>query len=140
MEINYTSTSKGLYHGSTYSAGLDLHCVTDVSIAPGERECISTGVRMEMPPHVFGKIEGRSGLAMNSGILIGGGVIDPDYRGEIKVILINTGKEHFFASSGSRIAQLIIHTNVVPQATIIKMETLTETERGSNGFGSTGLQ
>lgn len=125
--------------GSHGSAGLDLAASEACSLNPGERRAVSTGVKMALPLGTYGKIEGRSGLAIRNGIIIGGGVIDSDYTGEIKVILINTGNQPFVINKGDRIAQLIIQQHMLnPQ--FEKVESLPNTERGENGFGSTGIK
>ena len=94
---------------------------------------------MALAVDTYGKIEGRSGRAVRNGIIIGGGVIDSDYTGEIKVILINTGNQPFVINKGDRIAQLIIQQHMLnPQ--FEKVESLPNTERGENGFGSTGIK
>ena len=109
------------------------------SLNPGERRAVSTGVAMALPLGTYGKIEGRSGLAIRKGIVIGGGVIDSDYTGEIKVILINTGTQSFVVNKGDRIAQLIIQQYMLqPQFDIVTE--LPDTNRGESGFGSTGIK
>lgn len=125
--------------GSHGSAGLDLAASEACSLNPGERRAVSTGVKMALPLGTYGKIEGRSGLAIRNGIIIGGGVIDSDYTGEIKVILINTGNQPFVVNKGDRIAQLIVQQYMLnPQ--FERVEQLPNTERGTNGFGSTGIK
>lgn len=125
--------------GSYGSAGLDLAASEACSLNPGERRAVSTGVKMALPLGTYGKIEGRSGLAIRNGIIIGGGVIDSDYTGEIKVILINTGNQPFVINKGDRIAQLIVQQYMLnPQ--FERVEKLPNTERGTNGFGSTGIK
>tara|TARA_A100001015_G_C15029386_1_gene732295 strand:+ start:2144 stop:2590 length:447 start_codon:yes stop_codon:yes gene_type:complete len=125
--------------GSHGSAGLDLAASEACSLNPGQRRAVSTGVKMALPLGTYGKIEGRSGLAIRNGIIIGGGVIDSDYTGEIKVILINTGNQPFVVNKGDRIAQLIVQQYMLnPQ--FERVEKLPTTERGTNGFGSTGIK
>ncbi len=125
--------------GSHGSAGLDLAASEACSLNPGQRRAVSTGVKMALPLGTYGKIEGRSGLAIRNGIIIGGGVIDSDYTGEIKVILINTGNQPFVVNKGDRIAQLIVQQYMLnPQ--FERVEKLPNTERGTNGFGSTGIK
>ena len=123
------------------SAGLDLSSANpvDIILEPGERKKIETGLKIEFPNGFRGRIAPRSGLADLAGIDILAGVIDEDYRGEIKVILINLGKEKFTISHGDRIAQLIIEKNII--ANIIEVEKINEkSERGKCGFGSTGVK
>lgn len=121
---------------SAGAAGYDLYACAGVSMAPGERVVVSTGVHMEIPSGYFGKIEGRSGLAMLHGIITAGGIIDSDYRGEIRVILINTGGYNVCFNKGDRIAQLIIQPHW--SGSLVESGKLSDTERGAKGFGSTG--
>ena len=110
-----------------------------VLLQPGERALIPTGLFMEFEPGFEVQLRARSGLAVKHGIgLVNGvGTIDSDYRGEIKVALINLGQEAVAVNNGERIAQMVI--SPVVQAEIEPSEMLTETERGSGGFGSTGV-
>lgn len=129
-------------YGSAEAAGADLHALVgdkyhDGVIMPGKRKLFKTGISVELPTGYYAKIEGRSGLAYKHGIAVLGGVIDSDYRGDIGVILLNTGAEPFIVKQGDRIAQLI----VLPYARGIfaEVETLGDTNRGDAGFGSTGV-
>ena len=121
------------------SAGCDLHSIEDVDIRPGKRALIGTGIKLELPLGITACVCPRSGLAVKHGITVlnAPGIIDSDYRGEIKVILYNTGDEVFEVKKGDRIAQ-IIFTSVI-QAIFQKSEELSNTVRGENGFGSTGI-
>jgi len=118
-------------------AGLDLYCIEDVEILPNEIKLISTGIAIEIPKGYFGLIKDRSGLA-SKGLHVLAGVIDENYRGEVKVVMINLGKEKIKLEKFSRIAQLII----IPYAKVEveEVEELSETERGEKGFGSSGLK
>ena len=118
------------------AAGYDLYTLSGVSMAPGERVVVATGVHMEIPRGYFGKIEGRSSLALRYGIITAGGIIDSDYRGEIKVILINTGGYNACFNKGDRVAQVIIQPHW--SGSLVECGKLSETERGVDGFGSTG--
>lgn len=136
-----TSTATSPQYATAGSAGCDL-CASiekDVIIAPGEISIISTGISIELPLGYEAQIRPRSGLAVKNGITVLNtpGTIDADYRGEIKVILINHGKSDFIITSGMRIAQMIIakHEHVL----FMHQEDLSDTERGHSGFGSTGL-
>ncbi len=121
------------------AAGADLraHLEAPIILAPGKRMAVPTGIRLELPPGFEAQIRPRSGLALEHGIscLNSPGTIDSDYRGEIKVILANFGDKDFQIRSGDRIAQMIIAP--VIHAVFVESE-LGKTERGSNGFGSTG--
>ena len=122
------------------AAGADLkaHIPRDISVAPGERVLIPTGLRMEIPPGWEAQVRPRSGSALKTGITVlnSPGTIDSDYRGELKVILINLGSETAVISPGERIAQLVIAP--AARAVFERREELSLTDRGSGGFGSTG--
>lgn len=122
------------------AAGADIRaCITaPVVIKPGERALIPTGLLFEIPEGYEIQVRPRSGLALKHGItcLNSPGTIDSDYRGEIGVILINTGKEDFTVENNDRIAQIVL--SPVIRADFVTTEILSETERGSGGFGSTG--
>jgi len=118
------------------AAGADLSCIEAFSLAPGERRLVPTGLAVEIPPGFYGRIAPRSGLAVRHGIDTLAGVIDSDYRAELKVLLINLGQEAVGFAAGDRIAQLIVeHAAACDYAWT---EVLTETQRGEGGFGSTG--
>ena len=124
--------------GSDDAAGSDLHSTEQTLISPGQRKLIGTGLKMQFPKHVYGRIAPRSGLAYKHGIDTLAGVIDPDYRGEVKVLLLNTSDRDFEILVGDRIAQLIFEQFSVPQ--FQERDTFTEeTTRGEGGFGSTGV-
>jgi dUTP pyrophosphatase len=122
------------------SAGMDLHANIDqpITIQPGQREIISTGLFIELPEGYEAQIRPRSGLAFKHGITVlnSPGTIDADYRGEIKVLLINHGQSSFDINDGERIAQMVI----AEYASIQWEETtqLNDTERGEGGYGSSG--
>ena len=124
------------------SAGMDLRAAVSeegpVVIAPGARFAVPTGLALAIPRGFEGQVRPRSGLALKSGItcLNTPGTVDADYRGEVKVILINLGTEDFTIRRGDRIAQMVIAP--VTQAVLSEVETLDETARGAGGFGSTG--
>ena len=121
-------------------AGLDLYSVEDKSIEPGETALISTGLNIELPIHTEAQIRPRSGLALNYSITVLNtpGTIDEGYRGDIAVILINHGKKVFKVEKGMRIAQLIVKP--VFEVNIVEVEELSITERGIDGFGSSGMK
>lgn len=125
---------------SALAAGLDLTAAIDtpVMLAPGERTLVPTGLAMALPAGYEAQVRPRSGLAAKHGITVLNtpGTIDADYRGEVKVILINLGDAPFEIVRGERIAQMVIAP--VLQAEIHEVETLSETVRGTGGFGSTG--
>jgi len=126
---------------SELAAGLDLHAAVQadlpVTIAPGERAMIPTGVCLALPGGTEGQIRPRSGLALRHGVTVinAPGTIDADYRGEIQVVLVNLGQNPFIVERGARIAQLVIAPIV--RASISEVATIDETARGAGGFGST---
>ncbi|MQY76672.1 MAG: dUTP diphosphatase [Spirochaeta sp.] len=125
---------------SNYAAGADLQAAVeeDLLLKPGQRELVPTGLRIELPEGFEAQIRPRSGLAVKQGITIvnAPGTIDSDYRGEIKVLLINLGHSDYVIKRGDRIAQMVICPVVT--ANFIMQESLNETFRGRGGFGSTG--
>jgi dUTP pyrophosphatase len=120
-------------------AGLDLRASEAVSIAPGERRLVPTGLAVAIPEGNAGFVLPRSGLAMQKGVTVlnAPGLIDSGYRGELKVLLINHGAETIAIDRGERIAQLVIQP--VAQAHLVEVERLPESSRGADGFGSTGV-
>jgi len=120
------------------AAGFDLHSIENVILKPGERKLIGTGLAFEIEYGYEVQIRPRSGLAYKHGITVlnSPGTIDSDYRGEIKVLLINHSDEEFEIKKGDRIAQAVVAP--VIQAEIVEVEELSSTERGEGGFGSTG--
>ena len=123
-----------------HAAGLDLCAALDqaVTLLPGDRMLVPTGLALAIPVGFEGQVRPRSGLALNKGVTLvnSPGTIDADYRGEIKVIMINHGDHPFVIEHGDRIAQLIIAP--VTHASLQVVETLNETQRGAGGFGHTG--
>lgn len=122
--------------GSGDAVGYDLYSTDEVVIPPTHRALIGTGVAIVLPPGVYGRVAPRSGLAVKHGIQVGAGVVDPDYTGEVKVVLFNHGNKDFEVKRGERIAQLVLERCETPDVEEIGL--LEETERGTGGFGSTG--
>jgi dUTP pyrophosphatase len=124
------------------AAGLDLLAAvplaSPVRLLPGTRALVPTGLTLEIPAGYEGQIRARSGLALNHGVTVlnSPGTIDADYRGEVKVLLINHGRETFVITRGQRIAQLVIQA--VARAQILDVRSLAASRRGTAGFGSTG--
>ena len=120
------------------AAGMDVLSAEDVTLAPGARHAVATGLSIALPEGYEIQVRPRSGLALKHGISIPNtpGTIDSDYRGELKVILINHGAEAFAIARGDRIAQLVLAP--VTRATWDEVAELDETARGAGGFGSTG--
>jgi dUTP pyrophosphatase len=125
-----------------HAAGMDLRAAVPedepFTLRPGDRHAVPTGLAMAIPPGFEGQVRPRSGLALRSGVtcLNSPGTVDADYRGEVKVMLINLGPEDFIVRRGDRVAQLLIAP--VSQATWREVEKLDATDRGEGGFGSTG--
>lgn len=122
-------------------AGLDLRANVDVDIAPLERKLIPTGLAVAIPEGFAGFVQPRSGLALKSGLSMANtpGLIDAHYRGELKVIAVNLdANEPIHISKGERIAQLVIQR--VPVVSLMEVDELDKTDRGTGGFGSSGVQ
>jgi dUTP pyrophosphatase len=142
--IRRTTSSKDLplpKYMSSQAAGMDLAAIVDsvVTIEPSKFKIINTGIMIALPQGYEAQIRPRSGLASKHGITVlnSPGTIDADYRGEISIVLINLGDKDFQVNRGDRIAQLII--SKVEHINFIEVDDLPETDRGCNGFGSTGL-
>lgn len=120
------------------AAGMDVLAAEEVTLAPGARHAVATGLALAIPPGYEIQVRPRSGLSLKHGITVPNtpGTIDSDYRGELKVILINHGAEPFAIARGDRVAQLVLAP--VVQAAWDEVADLDETARGSGGFGSTG--
>ena len=134
LEIRASGPALPAY-ASEGAAGADLRSAEDLVIGPGERAAVSTGLRVEIPPGHVGLVWPRSGLAVKHGIDTLAGVIDSDYRGEVKVVLVNHGPEPLAIAPGDRIAQLLVQ----PIARVrFTRAALAPSGRGAAGFGSTG--
>ncbi len=123
-----------------HAAGYDVRSAEErVTLQPGEIRLVATGLRMELPDGMECQVRPRSGLALKHGITLPNspGTIDPDYRGELRIILQNLGREPVTIERGERIAQLVFARFEAPTVSLI--EELSETARGSGGFGSTGV-
>ena len=120
------------------AAGMDVVSAEDIDLAPGARHAVATGLAMAIPEGFEIQVRPRSGLALKHGVTVPNtpGTIDSDYRGELKVIMINLGAEMFSIRRGDRVAQLVLAP--VTQASWLEVETLDDTARGTGGFGSTG--
>lgn len=122
------------------SVGMDLHAAvpSDLTIAPGETAGIPCGFAMALPPGYEAQVRPRSGLAAKNAVTVTNapGTIDPDYRGEVKVLLINHGKSAFTVSRGMRVAQMLVMP--VPRVEWVEVDELPATGRGAGGFGHTG--
>jgi dUTP pyrophosphatase len=123
------------------SAGMDLLAAValPVTLAPGERRLVPTGLALQLPPGYEAQVRPRSGLALKQGVTVlnAPGTVDADYRGEVGVILVNLGQADFTVSRGDRIAQLVVAP--VIQARWAEVADLEESQRGAGGFGSTGV-
>jgi len=125
-------------YATSGAAGMDVVAAEDVTIAPGARHAVATGLAIAIPPGYEIQVRPRSGLALKHGITVPNtpGTIDSDYRGEVKAILINHGSEPFQIRRGDRVAQLVLAP--VTRAGWLEVDHLEETARGEGGFGSTG--
>lgn len=127
---------------SEYAAGMDIRAAIaePIELLPGKRKLVPTGLQMALPKGYEAQIRPRSGLAYRNGItmLNTPGTIDADYRGEVKVLAVNLGDDPFVIQHGDRLAQMVIAPII--QADISHVESLSETERGDGGFGSTGVK
>jgi len=119
-------------------AGMDLYAVEDIILWPHEPVAVPTGISIELPKGYVGLVWGKSGLALKEGITTVAGVIDSGYRGEYKVVLLNTTEQYYYIDKGDKVAQLLIQP--VMQAEIEESQELSETSRGAGGFGSTGMR
>ena len=144
MKLNIVNKSNNAMpaYETVNSAGMDLRAYLpdgELVIKPMQRALVPTGLFMEIPVGYEGQVRPRSGLAIKSGITVlnSPGTIDADYRGEVKVILINLSDQDFVVKSGDRIAQLVIAKHEQPD--VVEVQTLSETERGAGGFGHTGV-
>ena len=127
---------------SEHAAGMDVRAVVDapLSIAPGAWAAVPTGLVVAVPPGYEVQIRPRSGLAVKHGVTVlnGPGTVDADYRGQVKVLLVNHGSSPFVVERGMRVAQLVV--SALPAVTVEEVRRLDDTPRGSSGFGSTGAQ
>lgn len=123
-------------YGTRGAAGLDLYASTDVTIQPNERMLIPTGVAMEIPDGHFCYVMGRSGNTIKKGLHVALGTIDSDYIGEIGVMAFNQSDEVISFAKGDRVAQMVILP--YPKIEFVEVDELSDTERGTGGYGSTG--
>ena len=122
--------------GSEYAAGLDLYSPVSGTINPMHRLLITLDISIELPKNTFGHILPRSGLALKSGIHVGAGVIDEDYRGNVGVLLFNLSDQPYTFFVGERIAQMIVKS--YERVSVVESISLLESKRGNGGFGSSG--
>lgn len=118
------------------AAGYDLCSTNYVVVRARDKALVPTGLRLQIPSGHYGRIAPRSGLAVTSGLDVGAGVIDADYRGEVMVLLFNHGNVDYLVSPGQRVCQLILEKISTPE--VLEVASLDETDRGASGFGSTG--
>jgi dUTP pyrophosphatase len=136
LEVSVDGSGTLPEYASDGAAGADLRASEALVIAPGGRQAVATGLRLSLPPGHVALVWPRSGLAVRHGIDTLAGVIDSDYRGEVRVVLVNHGSEPFRISPGDRIAQLLLQR--VERACFSATPALDATPRGAGGFGSTG--
>ena len=140
IKVLKTKAAKMPVRATEGSAGYDLCSVEDLELLPGEYKMVATGLRLEIPEGFEAQVRPRSGLAARHGIgvLNSPGTIDSDFRGEVKVILINHGREPFKIEKGMRIAQMVFAS--LTKVTLELEENLSSSTRGEGGFGSTGTK
>lgn len=137
-KLDPLATIPATAHGPEEDAGMDLYAVEAANILPGRWLGVGTGIAVEIPSGYEGQVRPRSGMARKHGVTVlnSPGTVDPGYRGEIRVTLINHGAEPFVIQPGDRIAQLVIGRYAAVEWELA--DNLDETERGEGGFGSTG--
>jgi dUTP pyrophosphatase len=135
LEVKVDGAGAVPAYGSAAAAGADLTACEEVTLAPGAWASVGTGVRVEIPPGHVGLVWPRSGLAVRHAIDTLAGVIDSDYRGEVRVVLVNHGTEPFRVAPGDRVAQLLVQR--VERPAFVRGP-LADSARGPAGFGSTG--
>ena len=120
-------------------AGMDVRSIEELTLAPGARALVHTGLVLMLPPDAEAQVRPRSGLALKHGVTVLNtpGTIDAGYRGEVGVILVNLGTEPVTVEKGMKIAQIVV--SPVAQAEIVEVASVDETDRGAGGFGSTGI-
>ena len=134
-----TPEAKLPQRGSVEAAGYDVYSTSSHVIKPGQRALVSTGISISIPLGTYARIAPRSGLAVKNGIHVGAGVVDSDYRGEVKVLLYNLDPENdFVVEPGNRIAQFIIENCNIP--CVEEVDDLGVTKRAQGGFGSTDIE
>lgn len=135
--VRLSSKAKIPTRGSKFAAAYDLYSANSCVIPPKGKALVVTDLQIKVPDGTYGRIAPRSGLALTHSLTVGGGVIDPDYSGNVGIILFNHGDCEFAVSEGMRIAQLICEKMAMPDLVICT--SLDDTGRGDFGFGSTGL-
>lgn len=120
-------------------AGMDVRSIEELTLEPGARALVHTGLVFQLPPDAEAQVRPRSGLALKHGVTVlnSPGTIDAGYRGEVGVILVNLGQQPFKIEKGMKIAQVVVSR--VEQTEIVEVQETDETDRGSGGFGSTGV-
>ena len=138
QRISDQATLPEYAHGAAEDAGMDLRAVDHATLAPGIPQAVATGLTIELPPGYEAQVRPRSGMALKHAITVPNApaTIDPGYRGEIKVILLNLGRENYEIHPGDRIAQFLLLP--VPVVEVSEVQELTPSARGAGGFGSTG--
>ena len=139
VEFKRFSENANIPHKATSdAAGIDLYSAENISVPPcGGKGIVSTDIGIKLPSGTCGIIMSRSGLCINNSVTVFSGLIDRDYTGPIKLVIFNHGNREFHVNRNMRLAQLVIHKVVDPM--LIETKNLGQTERGDNGFGSTGV-
>lgn len=132
-----TTTAKVLSYAHTNDAGMDMYAAEEYTLAVGERVQVKTGIAVAIPEGYVGLIWDKSGISHKNGLKVMGGVIDAGYRGEILVGIVNLGVSPHTFNIGDKVAQMLVQK--IEQPTIVVVDALDSTSRGSSGFGSTGV-
>ena len=133
----HSANAKLPYRSSANAAGYDLYASDDVTVPANGKKLVPTDISLEIPLGYYGRVAPRSGLALNHHLDVGAGVIDPDYRGKLGVLLFNFSSKDYEVKTGDKIAQLLLEKIITPL--VEEVDQLVSTERGEGGFGSTGL-
>lgn len=121
------------------AAGYDLSACEDAVVPAGGWKMINTGIAVQIPSDCYARVAPRSGLTLKKGLSTGAGVVDSDYRDAVRVILFNHSDIDFEVKAGDRIAQMIFERIYTPELEVVEYQTMTDTQRGLGGFGSTGV-
>lgn len=121
------------HHGD---AGMDFYCLNKTVVEPKKRKAVLTGIALEIPKGFVGLIWDKSGLALKNGIKTMAGVIDSGYRGEVQIVVYNTNQKQFIFEKGDKVAQMLIQKIESPE--LVEVENISDSNRGTGGFGSTG--
>lgn len=135
--IKLTENGFAPHRATPYAAGYDLRSAYNYNLLKKSKILVKTDIAIKLPPNCYGRIGSRSGLALKHSVVVAAGIIDPDYTGNLCVMLFNHSNTDFTINKGDRIAQLICEVALFPE--VVEVLKLDETKRGAAGFGSTGI-